>query len=860
MRKALLFSVALLVLSAATTSLMGQRSSRAVAKTMTTPQAVFAGVEAFSDGRSVFVRWQMSVEQNNIGFYVYRRARGTGFELLAPERIVPGSKIRQGSEPAYGTEYSFVDVSGNYRASYLVQSVLADGQVVSSGYVLPQYVYDLRAVAGDALNTAPSTRKMPSIESAAKQLDKELAAEVASYAADADDATHEFVISQPGVRISIKREGWYRVTRAELQAGGFDVNSNPGNWQLYVEGVQQAISVGPNADYIEFYGKGADTVETDLKVYYLIVGSAAGRRVTQKTLRPGQSTVISRGYDQTAVRKERTNYIDELLNGDAENYWGRAIGAGLPTTYNFTLTGIDTSSPTATLRVNFQGYSNTSHSIELFLNGQALAPTTGEQVFPYSKLYTIPISMLTEGANSLQMRSAGPSGDFNLFDSLSVSYNRRYLAEQNRVGFFTQNLKAAQLEGFTTADVRIFDITDVNNPVQATNYTVEPNGATFGVFLPAGRGRVYYAVSGDGLLQAEAVTPNDPALLRVPGTQADLVIIAYKDYLAQAETWANYRRGQGFTVKVVEVTEIYDEFNYGSLSSASIRSFLQYSVLNWQTPPRYVLILGEACYDSRNYEGTGYWNQVPTRLVDSVFSTTASDEWLGDFDGDGLSQLAIGRIASRNSTGISTVFNKVVTFEALPGNQLDRGALFAYDFNDSQNDFAAMTTQLRGQLPVTAPTTSVFRGDPNAATSLITQMNTGKLIVNYSGHGTTGTWGGSPVFFNIFSVPSLTNASSPSIYTMLTCLNGYFHNITNESFAEALTKAQNGGAVAAWASSGLTASSQQLLMGNRFYNQVGAGNIQRLGDLIKDAKSVVPGGSSVRFSWALIGDPMLKVR
>jgi hypothetical protein len=346
----------------------------------------------------------------------------------------------------------------------------------------------------------------------------------------------------------------------------------------------------------------------------------------------------------------------------------------------------------------------------------------------------------------------------------------------------------------------------------------------------------------------------------VPGTQADLVIIAYKDYLAQAETWANYRRGQGITVKVVEVTEIYDEFNYGSLSSASIRSFLQYSVLNWQTPPRYVLILGEACYDSRNYEGTGYWNQVPTRLVDSVFSTTASDEWLGDFDGDGLSQLAIGRIASRNSTGISTVFNKVVTFEALPGNQLDRGALFAYDFNDSQNDFAAMTTQLRGQLPVTAPTTSVFRGDPNAATSLITQMNTGKLIVNYSGHGTTGTWGGSPVFFNIFSVPSLTNASSTSIYTMLTCLNGYFHNITNESFAEALTKAQNGGAVAAWASSGLTASSQQLLMGNRFYNQVGAGNIQRLGDLIKDAKSVVPGGSSVRFSWALIGDPMLKVR
>jgi hypothetical protein len=48
-------------------------------------------------------------------------------------------------------------------------------------------------------------------------------------------------------------------------------------------------------------------------------------------------------------------------------------------------------------------------------------------------------------------------------------------------------------------------------------------------------------------------------------------------------------------------------------------------------------------------------------------------------------------------------------------------------------------------------------------------------------------------------------------------------------------------------------------MAVRFYHQIGVGTVQRLGDLILDAKSVLPGNSDVRLSWALLGDPLLKV-
>ena len=135
----------------------------------------------------------------------------------------------------------------------------------------------------------------------------------------------------------------------------------------------------------------------------------------------------------------------------------------------------------------------------------------------------------------------------------------------------------------------------------------------------------------------------------------------------------------------------------------------------------------------------------------------------------------------------------------------------------------------------------------------------GSFIANYSGHGTAGSWGGSPTFFNVFSVPNV-QSSNPSIYTMLTCLNGYFIWLYNPSMAEVLMFTPNKGAVVAWASSGLTTADLQEQMALRFYHKIGDGTIPRVGDLVKDAKTVLVDQSDVRYSWVLLGDPMTKVR
>ena len=98
---------------------------------------------------------------------------------------------------------------------------------------------------------------------------------------------------------------------------------------------------------------------------------------------------------------------------------------------------------------------------------------------------------------------------------------------------------------------------------------------------------------------------------------------------------------------------------------------------------------------------------------------------------------------------------------------------------------------------------------------------------------------------------------------MLTCLNGYFVRLNADSLSEALIKSSNGGAVAAWGSTGDTTPDIQQIMAQRFYAQVSSGTVKRIGDLVRDAKAAVPfdpNDNDVRYSWELLGDPMLKVR
>lgn len=815
---------------------------------------VYSGAEAFSDGRGVWLRWQTESETKNLGFFVYR-ASGKNTQL-ASRNMIPGGYLRAREDQTFGGNYTFFDPDGNAGTIYYIESLNAEGQRQTSNPIFPQYVKDLSEFTGTSTEAmrAASDNSNSQIIKSDLILSKELSSEIEANTLQADLNTQRFLAGQPGVKIGVRKEGLVRVTRAELQAAGFDVNSSPALWQLYKDGVEQSIIVGGSGDYIEFYGKGIDTLESDLQVYFLIAGQQNGKRMGTRILRPFAGNVVAKSYAQTFTQKERSLYLSSILNGDANNFFGPVI-ASTGATINFNLSSVDFSVSKTLISISVQGYSFFSHNIRIVLNGQELDSLAGENTDTISRDYGVPTALLREGANTLQLTSMNGTQDLSFFDKISVNYSRLYEAKNNQLGFYTNYYRTSNLTGFSSANIRVFDLSRPDDPALITNLPITQNGGTYAVRLPANRSYMMYAIEDSAVASAASIIQNVPSTLATPAHNANLLIVTHKDWMTEANTWANYRRAQGFSVEVLDVEDIYDEYSYGTMNTDGIRTFLQYAKNNWQTPPQYLFILGDANYDYRNFEGTGYHNYVPTKMVDTVYMETGSDEALADFNDDGLSEIAVGRIPVRDGLAVTHAFNKTTAFEQTVGQWQTRGALFAFDAPNGY-DFESLSDRLRQQLPANMQSAMVGRLETDAHTNVINAINQGKYIVNYSGHGSTGFWSASS-FFSSTDALALTN-SNLSLFTMLTCLNGYFIN-NSDSLSEALIKS-NGGAVATWTSTGKTTPDVQEVMAVQFYGQITAGNMPRIGDLIKDAKTVVVGGRDVRLSWVLLGDPTLKVR
>lgn len=811
--------------------------------------------EAFSDGNGVWLRFQTENDKNVIGFNIYR-INGNSSVRINPN-MIPGGYFRAEQTGRAGGEYTHFDEKGNFQSVYFIERIDINGQSRKFQSFGTQPIGDLAYVAGVSSESLQSSRAkaQPVIEKSAPILPKGINVSESNF----NPTTQKWVASQAGVKIGVQEEGIYRVTRAQLQAAGFDVNSSPTLWQLFMNGTEQAINVHPAGDYIEFYGRNpVDTVDSGTQIYFLLVGATDGKRIAPKIIRRLNSTVKFGSYYQTQSKKERLTYFSSFLNGDTENFYGTFIGSS-PANITFNLRGIDQSVAKTALTVSVFGATLTPHTVRVVVNGQELGTMSGANRTKISQEFNILTSFLQEGANTLQLTSLAGSSDFSVFDSISVNLARTYTADNNQLSFYTHHYRGSDIENFTTNDIRVFDLTYPDEPTLLSNLQInDTGGGTFSVTIPSNRGRRMYAATAAALKQPVSITANTPSSLSTPAHNGTMVIISHKNWMTEANQWADYRRNNGMQVEVVDIDDIYDEFSFGVKSSTAIRTFLHYAKFNWQLPPDYVFLLGDATYDPRNYLGIGDFNFVPTRLVDTTFTETGSDDALVDFNNDGLTEIPIGRLSVRSGAEITHILNKVMTFEQTVANAFNRGTVCASDRNEGY-DFTALCQRVMNELPSNVAKTYINRDDPNSGTVLQNTVNEGKYLVNYVGHGAPTLWA-SANFFSSTSAMAMTNGDNLSVFTMLTCLNGYFIDPTTVSLSESLLKAPNGGAVAAWSSSGLTTPTFQEIMAKRFYNQIGVGTMTRLGDLIRDSKTVISAGRDVRLSWVLLGDPTLKVR
>ena len=364
--------------------------------------------------------------------------------------------------------------------------------------------------------------------------------------------------------------------------------------------------------------------------------------------------------------------------------------------------------------------------------------------------------------------------------------------------------------------------------------------------------------------QAKAVagmTANEPSHWHQPGLGADLVIIGHGDFISSIEPLKALRQGQGLQVVVVDVEDLYDEFSGGQKTPYAVQDFLSYAAAQWSPAPRYVLFVGNASLDPKNYLGYGDSDFVPTKLIDTQRMETASDDWFADRGGAGLPELAVGRLPVRTRQEAERMVAKILRYEASGGGS---GVLLVSGANDGF-DFEGANDQLRELLPADLMIEEIKWGqlDTGAATSqLIASLNRGPALVNYVGHGSVDLWGGN--LLTVDDARALSNGEELSVHISMTCLNGYFHDPAIESLAQALMSAEGGGAVAVWAPSGMTEAGGQAIMNQELYRLLFTesdpnGAPLTVGEAAMRAKGAVS-DDDIRRTWILLGDPTMKLR
>jgi hypothetical protein len=108
--------------------------------------------------------------------------------------------------------------------------------------------------------------------------------------------------------------------------------------------------------------------------------------------------------------------------------------------------------------------------------------------------------------------------------------------------------------------------------------------------------------------------------------------------------------------------------------------------------------------------------------------------------------------------------------------------------------------------------------------------------------------------------PGLTNGSRLPFFVMMNCLNGFFHGLfPEESLAEALMRAANGGAVAVWASSGFTEPDGQVPMNRALLELLFEKKYATVGEAVAASKATSD-DIDVRRTWIFFGDPAMRLK
>ncbi len=831
-------------------------------------EAVISGFRTSrADGGGVLLEWKTASEAGTVGFYVQRwdgaarRWQRVNRELLVGLLHAP-----------QGGVYRFVDPGASPREPqiYRLVEVEAGGRRRTYGPFASPIDWSADSNAGEVAyerGAHPATRHGVASEPAGEP------AGLKGLNATA---------SPDGVRLAVSRTGLYSLSAADvgtwlgmtaddagraIAKGALSLTRGGQPVAWYADSTAAGTKIRNLGPSLFFYGEAPDSLYTDAGVYRLVKGSG----LLMQEVPAGTAPAAPGGAFAETLHSERDAFAATVLSPDPDSdYWYWEFLQGSDPTYGhrtFTLDAPGFAGGAGSLTVSLQGATASGvtgeHHVQVALNGTALGETSWTGITARQAAFAVPPGALLESGNQVELTAlTGDGAPYSVLylDSFDLSYPRTFRAIGDTLAFTTGGNAQVTVTGFSAAAVRLLDVQDPLHPRWITGAAVDADGAG-GYrlsFVPSGSGK-YLAVAPAALATRVAVRSwSSPSLLST-GNRADYLVIAPPALREAAERLAKLRQTQGLAVMVADLDQIMDTFNAGVSDPHALRTFLTYAHTQWSQAPRYVALAGEGTLDYRNLLGYGD-NLVPPLMVQSDGGLFPSDNLLGDVDGDGLPEVAVGRIPVLSAAELDAYTAKLAAYEGAAAASWTGTAVMTADATDRGADFAADSDRIAAQLAAYTLSRVYLSTTPlaDARAQLLGAIGQGAAFVNYMGHGGLDRLSSAGLLTNS-DVPGLTNGERLPVVTAMTCTINRFALPGIPSLGELLVKSASGGAAAVWGPSGLSTNGEAGLLAERFYH---AGDA-RLGDRVLRAIAefrTLGGNVDLPRIYDLLGDPALRLQ
>ena len=852
--------------------------------------AMIGAFAAYEENGRVVVQWETAAELGTVGFHLFRKDAAFREYFRMNDRLLNALLVY----PQGGT-YRYVDPSAKPGNTY--QYVLAEVEASGRNRLYGPYTVTV-SEAADA--SASFLRAMGSgiYDRTPHALPGERAARLNARAAEVESfrkaPTGAVASAAAACKIGIREDGLYRVDASVIADVMGRSQQRVERWisrarlKLSTGGEPVAWLPAADSSAIYFFGRAMDSRYTDTRIYWLEKGAASGSgQIMDVTEGAGPDPVAdpeSLGFMETVHFEEDAFAMTALFDDPDADFWlwNFVVDTGTADS-TLPLAGA-TRTGEASLTVNLKGGDddtgeNPDHCVvvsigdpgeeTVILNGETDPDGDGrwDGLSAYAVDIPFDAALLKDGDNRVRLGGVlldGVGSSVCYLDSFDLRYKRRYEAVDNRLFFRGDENAVVTITGFTNNDICVLDLGDPDRPKVVSAVTIDGVEGNYRVTLaPSHPDTLYLALTAD---EIPAVSPPDiraekSSSLREKANEANWLAVGPAELLDAIRDLADYREGQGLKTMVVDLEDIYDEFNFGMTSPYAIRDFLSYAHDNWNTHPRYVVLAGDGSYNYKHDE-----NVVPILMTYTGDGLFACDNCLAGVSGDdGVPETAVGRLPVLTSTELYNYITKLKAYEGASGEWANR-VLAVADNPDDGGDFPIDKEQAAVLASSAGYSLSRLYMENEAMltvvrSQLLEDINAGASYLNYMGHADMRTLAEGLLSYT--DLDALANGERLFAASLMTCLAGRFEITEFDCIAEGLVLKQDGGAVAAWAPTGLSRNDESKILDMGLYAAIFQEKESRLGDAVLKALAAYASSGKPPYIlriYTLFGDPAAKLK